>query len=550
MEAYFHTDPRIRDWINQIMEKIFTVCILTGADSDAEFQKGCQIILKLTTLLKEIPTFPAEFLEDGVKQLLEQQLPDARVINNFPTFQATLDRMLNEGILKATVSTKEMIIKSHDNCTEMPLEASQLESNPESVITKAEAQALADGLALAKALAQAETQAKADIQALAEALAQAETQAKADAQALAEALAQAETQAKVNAQALAEALAQAETQAKADAQALADALAQAETQAKADAQALADALAQAETQAKADAQALAEALAQAETQAKADAQALAEALAQAETQAKADAQALAEALAQAETQAKADAQALADALVLIDVLTNAEKEVKADALVLAEALAQAEAQAKADAQALADAVALIDVLTNAEKQVKADALVLAEALAQAETQAKADAQALSEALAQADVKFEAVTEAERNQLAEPISSTNDYFIASIHSKASQVFRPTQVPKQADLLKVVLSNMFPKGAVYWNQCLMGQTFLAQVEDILICLHDPEHPCDLKKFNKDGWKVLVCSMEDLTFPRRLERKIRLIQRSGKTSGVEKERQLKSRVDRLGN
>jgi len=65
--------------------------------------------------------------------------------------------------------------------------------------------------------------------------------------------------------------------------------------------------------------------------------------------------------------------------------------------------------------------------------------------------------------------------------------------------------------------------------------MGQIFLAQVEDILICLDDPEHPCDLKKFNKAGWKVLVCSNEDLTFPRRLERIIKQIQRSGKMSAT---------------
>ncbi|MDR3584582.1 MAG: hypothetical protein P4L59_04575, partial [Desulfosporosinus sp.] len=284
------------------------------------------------------------------------------------------------------------------------------------------------------------------------------------------------------------------------------------------------ALTQAEAQAKSDAVALAEALTRAEAQAKADAQALAEALAQAEAQAKADAFALAEALAQAETQAKADAFALAEALA------QAEMQAKADAQALAEALTQAEARAKADVQALADALA------QAETQAKADALALAEALAQAEVQARVDAQELSEALAQADLKFEAVTEAERNELAEPISNTNDYFKTSIHAKISQVFHPTQVLKQEDLLKRVLCDIFPKGTVYWNKSIMGQTFLAQVEDILIFLHDPEYPCNLEKFNTDGWKVLVCSTEDLNFPRRLERKIRLIHRSGKTIGGE--------------
>lgn len=72
------------------------------------------------------------------------------------------------------------------------------------------------------------------------------------------------------------------------------------------------------------------------------------------------------------------------------------------------------------------------------------------------------------------------------------------------------------------------NIYPKATVYWNQSVMGQTFLAQVEDILIYVDDPKHSCNLKKYTQDGWKVLVCSTRDLTFSRRLEREIRQIQR----------------------
>jgi len=423
LETYFHNDPRIRKWINQIIERIFTVCILTGVDSDEEFEKGCQIVMKLASLLQDIENFPSEFLADGVKQLLEQQLPDSRVINNFPTFQVIMDRMLHEGILKvtdyqkkeafniisATVNTKDINIEPHDSYTESPIEVSCIEGVTDSV--------LPDFTTL--------TIPYSDIQ-----------------------------------------------------------------------------------------------LAQAEAQAKADAQALAEALAQAEAQAKADAQALAEALAQAEAQAKADAQALA------------------------EALAQAEAQAKADAQALAEALAQVNSLTKAGMKAKADALAFADALAQVET------------------KLEAITKIERDELAKPMSSTNDYFIehlrkanstfsgnelqpvelikvstlfTSINSKISQLLSAFLVPQQADFLEQVLSNIFPKGTVHWNKSLMGHKFLAQAEDILICLYDPEHPCDLNKFNKVGWKVLICNNEDLTFPRRLERQIRQIQRSGKMSAT---------------
>ena len=488
MDAHFHNDPRIREWINQIVEKIFTVCLLTGVDSDAEFQKGCQIVIKLTSLLQEIPTLPSEFLADGVKQLLEQRLPDARVINSFPAFQATMDRMLREGLLKVTdtqkkeafnglasytESTKEISLEPHDSYTERPKEVSHLEFVTHSVIP---------ALTTVNIPYPDIQQTKAAALSLADALAQADAQAKADALALTDALAKVD------------ALSQAETLAKADALTFAEALAQAETQAKADALALADALAKVD------------ALTQAETLAKADALALADALARADAQAKADALSLAEVLAQVDALTQAEKQAKVDALVLAEALTQAETQAKADALALADALAQADAQAKADALSLTDALAKVDALTQAEKQAKADALTFAEALAQA------------------DAKFEAVTVLEPDALIKVPA-----LVTSVHSKPSQVFRPSQDPKQANVLKRVLSNIFPKGTVYWNKSLMGQTFLAQVEDILICVHDPEHPCNLKKYNKDGWKVLVCSTEDLTFPRRLERGIRQIQRS---------------------
>ena len=294
MEAYLHNNPRIREWINQIKEEIFMVCLLTGVDSDAEFQKGCQIVEKLTSLLQEIPMLPSEFLENGVKHLLKQQLPDARVINCFPAFQATMDRMLHEGILKAT-DTQKLV-------TQSAIPVLSIVNIPYQDME----QTKPDPLALSK------TKAKFDVLAL------------------------------IN-----------------------------------------------------------------------------------------------DALAQSETQAKSDILALNDALAQVDDLTHAEK------------------------------------------------------------------------LAKDDVKFESV-------------------VASIHSKTSQVFRPAKIPKQINLLKHVLLNIYPKSTVYWNQSLMGQTFLVQVEDILIYVDDPKHSCNLKKYNEEGWKVLVCSTKDLTFPRRLEREIRQIQR----------------------
>jgi len=100
LEAYFHNEPRIEEWVEQIIEKIFTACLLTGVDSDAEYQKGCEIVAKLTTLLQGFSTFPSEYLADGLKQIIEQQLPDSRVTDNFPTFSDVMYKMLDEGMLK------------------------------------------------------------------------------------------------------------------------------------------------------------------------------------------------------------------------------------------------------------------------------------------------------------------------------------------------------------------------------------------------------------------------------------------------------------------
>ena len=422
MDAYYLNNPRIQEWINQIMEHIFTSCILTGVDSEAEFQKGCELVIKLTSILHEIPTIPSEFLEDGMKQLFEQQLPDARVIDSLPAFQPTMDRMIHEGILKVTA-------------TPIKVEVSHLEFVIDSEIP---------------ALTTAELQAKADALTLSEALAQADKQAKADALALSEALAQVK------------------------------ALTQAEKQAKADAIPLAEALAKAEMKAKSNALALAEILTQVN------------ALTQTEAQAKDDALALSEVLAHADAQAKADAQALADAFAQVDTLTKALTQANSHAQTLTLALAQADAQSKADAQVLAE------VLTQAEKRAEADAL------AQAEKQSKADALVLAEVQAQADAQ------------------ALDEFLTQTELQGKT--------RQENLLKSVLSNAFPNSTVQWNKDLMGQTFLAQVADILICLDDPEHPCNLKQYKKDGWKVLVCSSDDLTFPRRLDREIRQLQRSG--------------------
>jgi hypothetical protein len=240
VEAYFHSDPRIEEWVDQITEKIFTVCLLTGVDSEVEFQRGCQIVTKVTHLLQGISIFPAEYLEDGLKQILEQQLPDSRVINNFPTFQDTMNKMLREGMTRAIDTQNSYIVDCEENS--------------------------------------------------------------------------------------------------------------------------------------------------------------------------------------------------------VKSTTPNLQEVEVE------------------------------------------------------------------------------------------------LVPSIPTKPYGIIRKTQVPEQADRLQHVLSTLFPKVTVCWNLNLMGQTFLAQVENILIWLDNPEQPCQVENLHKEGWQVYVCSSNDLMFPRRLERGIRQIQRLGKRGTIE--------------
>ncbi|GAB6151701.1 hypothetical protein JCM17380_04510 [Desulfosporosinus burensis] len=295
METIFHHDPRIEEWVNQITEKIFTVCLLSGVDSDAEFQQGSLIVTKIASVLLGLSTFPSEYLEDGLRQLLEQQLPDARVINNFPTFRDTMNRMLHEGISKVMESHKIAAEKIREEVTEEVTEEATEEVTEEVVEVVAEKTTEEDG---------------------------------------------------------------------------------------------------------------------------------------------------------------------EEVIISND---SAEGELK---VTLSEAVIEDE-----------DVSGLISE-----------------------------------------------TKATPNKELKP---THTQF------QSNGLMSTPQVYEQAERLKHVLSFTFANKKVTWNSKLMGQTFLAQVEDTLICLQDPYQPFDMQIYIKEGWKVVLCTTEDLKFPRRLERKIRQCQRLGKRS-----------------
>lgn len=101
MDAHFHSNPQIEACLNQIIGTIFTVCLITGADSEAEYQSGCQVVTKAAYLLQEITMLPPDSLEDELQLLLEHILPDPQVISNFPSFQDIMRKMVHDGMTKA-----------------------------------------------------------------------------------------------------------------------------------------------------------------------------------------------------------------------------------------------------------------------------------------------------------------------------------------------------------------------------------------------------------------------------------------------------------------
>lgn len=84
-DIYF--DPRFRELISQIIESIITACSITAVDSNIEFNKGCQTVINLTSIIQEIQTQPSELLPERVKQILEQKPPEKNAIINFPASQ-------------------------------------------------------------------------------------------------------------------------------------------------------------------------------------------------------------------------------------------------------------------------------------------------------------------------------------------------------------------------------------------------------------------------------------------------------------------------------
>ena len=97
METIFYQDSRVAQWLDLVVEKLFTVCLLSGPDADAEFRRGQRAVEKVVQTLINM-SLPYEEIDNGVRQLIEQRLPDSRVTQNFPQLYIVMARMIREGV--------------------------------------------------------------------------------------------------------------------------------------------------------------------------------------------------------------------------------------------------------------------------------------------------------------------------------------------------------------------------------------------------------------------------------------------------------------------
>ncbi len=126
MEAFFSSNHEIQEWIDLFIEKLFTVSLLSGNDADSEFCQGRQAVEKIALFFQEMLELPEETIMDGIRQLVEQRLPDSRVIENFPNFYQLMNDMILAG-LPSPLAVPAMQTTTHTNQLPIQPNSSSLE---------------------------------------------------------------------------------------------------------------------------------------------------------------------------------------------------------------------------------------------------------------------------------------------------------------------------------------------------------------------------------------------------------------------------------------
>lgn len=110
METFYGENTDIQEWVDLLIEKLFTVCLLGGSEADSEFYKGKEAAEKISSILQKLTSLPEDALKGGIQQLVEQRLPDPRVIDNFPQFYSLMEEMIQSGLPQVQISEPEVQI--------------------------------------------------------------------------------------------------------------------------------------------------------------------------------------------------------------------------------------------------------------------------------------------------------------------------------------------------------------------------------------------------------------------------------------------------------
>ncbi|MDR3289384.1 MAG: hypothetical protein LBT22_08150 [Peptococcaceae bacterium] len=98
MDSLFIQNSQLLRWVDQIIEKLIIVCLLEGRETEQEFNQGRALVGKVLEELQRWPVDTDEKRRQVMNQLLEQRLPDQRIVHNFSGWKEIMDRMVQEGI--------------------------------------------------------------------------------------------------------------------------------------------------------------------------------------------------------------------------------------------------------------------------------------------------------------------------------------------------------------------------------------------------------------------------------------------------------------------
>ena len=109
--------------IDRLIETLIAAGLRSQQEYRQRFDEGCRLVAQIYDLLEQIIGPNPEYLETAVKELVNQRIPDQRLLNGFSGFNALLDEMCkraDSGDLKAQRN-------EHDADAEGPVSKDQVE---------------------------------------------------------------------------------------------------------------------------------------------------------------------------------------------------------------------------------------------------------------------------------------------------------------------------------------------------------------------------------------------------------------------------------------